>query len=242
MILSLAQCVLTQLVMAQSPYAVYQTEIELDLSGSASFHITYTIFAGDSELNLVLNDIRLPVLNSSSVLNGSINVVDSYGASLSWTWDDGSNLVDFLRVVIGPLSIPAGGKYEATIKYRQSSVARRVNETYYFVYEWDFAGILYSPQAIRDFLIEVKTPQSMMFDDYVITYIGTAPASLNSSIAKVGSRVTLNYSTPVQYVTLNVYFEHVQTISPFIPSIIFIFLLTLAVFIILRRRRRAGGW
>lgn len=222
-----------------SPYATYQCGIKVDSKGNGSIFVVYAVFAGDQSLQISSEEIYFPVYNSSAVLENTTEVRDNYGKELTWSWEDSK---EFLKVLIGPVNITAGGKYEVRTGYDQQHLSQIVNETHYFVYKWDFSKIMYSPYAIRKYAIEVQGPAYAFFDSYPIDYIGASPDNLNNYIIQSGPNghwtVSLTYTFSVSDVTLNVYYRHKHEIPMFTILMIMMIPVSLAILIIAMRRRK----
>lgn len=223
-----------------SPYATYQCGIKVDSKGNGDIYVIYAVFAGDQSLQFSSQEIHFPVYNSTAVLEDTIEVRDNYEKELTWSWEDSK---EFLKVLIGPVNIPAGGKYEVRTSYDQQYLSEIVNETHYFVYKWDFSRIMSSPYATRQYTIEVQGPAYTLFDSYPIDYIGASPANLNNYITQSGPNghwtISLTYTFSVSDVTLNVYYIHEYGIPTFTFTMIAIIVVALAIGLtmIIRRRR-----
>ena len=237
LLLLLTQFIVLNLVHGQVSYATYGCRVNLDSEGNGSVFVVYAVFAEDQPLQISSEEILFPVYNSTAILEDTMDIRDIYGKELTWSWEDSK---DFLKVLIGPVDIPAGGKYEVRTSYDQNHLSRIVNETHYFAYEWDFSRIMNSPYTIRQYTIEVQVPADTLFDSYPIDYIGVSPISLNNYIIQSGSTVGLTYSFSVSDVTMNIYYRHEYGLPFFIIATSAMFILVLAIAILIVSRRRKG--
>ena len=235
LLLFLTQFITINRVHGQLPYATYECRVNLDSEGNGSVFVIYVIFAEDQLLQISSEEILFPVYNSTAILEETMEIRDIYGEELTWSWEDSK---DFLKVLIGPVDIPAGGKYEVRTSYDQDHLSRIVNETHYFVYEWDFSRIRNSPYTIQQYTIEVQVPDDTLFDSYTIDYIGASPVNLNNYIVQRGSTVSLTYSFSVLDVTMNIHYRHEYGIPSFIILTSAMFILALAIAILILSRRR----
>lgn len=237
LLLLLTQFITINRVHGQLPSATYECRVNLDSEGNGSVFVIYVIFAEDQPLQISSEEILFPVYNATAILENTIEIRDIYGEELTWSWE---NSKDFLKVPIGPEDIPAGGKYEVRTSYDQDHLSRIVNETHYFVYEWDFSRIMYSPFTIEQYTIEIQVPADTLFDSYTIDYIGASPVSLNNYIIQRGSTVGLTYTISHSDVTMNIHYRHAYGLPFFTIVTGLTFILALAITILIVTKRRKG--
>ena len=221
-----------------TPHAMYESHIKVGSDANGSVSVVYSVFAGDQSLHVSNTQLSFPVYNSTAIIETSIRIDDQYGQNYTWSWD---YYKKFLKVSLGPLDIPAGGKYEINLNYDQSFLCQITNNVYYFVYEWDFSQIGQSPYTVTQYSLIFERPADGLLDSYPVTFVGTSPSSLTSYMTQSGASTAFNYTFFIQDVTLNVYYDHLYGLSTFAMVtfvFIFVFILALAITIYAAIRRR----
>jgi hypothetical protein len=230
----LIQSLLITFAHGQMPNATYDCRVNIDPQGNGSVDVIYAIFASDQNLQISTREIAFPVFNSSLIQTETMYVTDIYGETLTWQWDDS----EFLMVRIGPLNILPGGKYEVSINYYQENLSKIIGDYHYFVYEWDFSRIMYSPYTITQYTLQIQRPDDTLFDTFLVDYIGVSPTNLNDYVTESGATIRLAYGLSVSKVTVNIYYRHEQGLPVFTITAGMLLIMSLATLFLLMKRKR----